>query len=95
MRIGIGVKGVGKCKYNVGRKIVVVKEKFVLLGPKKKEWNDDCVKEKKIEKEEQERSMKKKYCNKTWSTTNQYEISLGECLVSLKKIMCMSEYGEM
>ena len=59
MRIGIAVKGVCKCKYNVGRKIVVVKEKFVLLSPKKKrEWNDECVK--KIEKEEQERSMKKK-----------------------------------
>ena len=70
------------------REIVVVKKKgkFVLPSSKKKkngdEWNEDV-------------EQKKNSFTKTWSTKNQYEISLGECLVSLKKTMCMSEYGEM
>ena len=73
------------------REIVGVKkkererEKFVLPSSKKKkngdEWDEDVE--------------KKKTCTKTWSTKNQYKISLGECLISLKKFLCMSEYSEM
>ena len=41
-------------------------------------------------------SMKKKVCcNKTRSTKNQFEISLGEFQASWKKILCVSESNEM
>ena len=40
-------------------------------------------------------SMKKKVCcNKTRSTKNQFEISLGEFQASWKKMLCVSESNE-
>ena len=70
------------------REIVVVKKKKGNLYsqvPKRKkngdEWNEEVE--------------KKNSFTKTSSTKNQYEISLGECLISLKKFLCMSEYSEM
>ena len=82
-----------KCKYNVGKKTVVVKKKIGTPKSKQKdEWNEEFVKKKKKKKKKE---VWKKNCNKTWSTKNQYEISLGEYLISLKKFLCMSEYSEM
>ena len=73
------------CKYNVEREIVVVKkENLYSQVPKKKMVMNEM---KMLE-------PKKKSFTKTWSTKNQYEISLGECLISLKKFLCMSEYSE-
>ena len=70
-----------KCKYIVRREILVVKEKFVLLNQEmmnelqKKRKKKEKTK-RKVEKEENE--YEKKCCNKTRSTKNQLEISLGE-----------------
>ena len=65
------------------------KEKFVL--PSKK---NGMMNEMKIMWKKRKRKRKKKSCNKTWSTKNQYEISLGECLISLKKFLCIREYSD-
>ena len=74
-------------------------EREIVVVKKKKREREICTpkfqKEKKNGDEWDEDVEKKKTCTKTWSTKNQYEISLGECLISLKKFLCMSEYSEM
>ena len=50
--------------------------------------------EKKSRKKEN-KYEKKVCCNKTRSTKNQFEISLGEFQASWKKILCVSESNEM
>ena len=76
------------CKYNVEREIVVVKKKREICNPK-------FQKEKKMVMNEMKMLKKKNSFTMTWSTKNQYEISLGGCLISLRKFLCMSEYSEM
>ena len=94
MRIGIAVKGVCKCKYNVGKKTVVVKKKIGTPKSKQKdEWNEEFVKKKKKKKKKE--VWKKKVAIRLGVQIMKIEMSLGEVYVSWKRILWKSDYDEM